>query len=75
VTTPAVQVEHALDGLDGSVQALHRYLRNGVLASLPPSRTRPIETNAWGFVREEMTEEKLKQAVEVTAAAGATVYH
>jgi alpha-galactosidase len=74
VTTPAVHIGHTLDGLDGSVQALHRYLRNAVLPPLPPRRTRPIEMNAWGFVREEMTEEKLKQAVDVTAAVGAELF-
>jgi len=71
VITPAVHIGHVLDGLDAAVQALHRYLRHGVLASLPAGRTRPIEMNAWGFVREEMTEESLKKAVDVTAALGA----
>jgi alpha-galactosidase len=74
VITPAVHIGHMPDGLDAAVQALHRYLRHSVLPSLPSSQTRPIEMNAWGFVREEMTEEKLKQAVDVTAAVGAELF-
>jgi hypothetical protein len=55
-TTPAVYLGHTLDDLDGSVQALHRYLREAVLPPLPPGRVRPVEINSWGYAEDQISD-------------------
>lgn len=73
-TTPAVYVGHTLDDLDGSVQALHRYLREAVLPPLPPGRVRPVEINSWGYAEDQISEESLKATIDTGADVGAELF-
>ena len=73
VTVPAMHFGMAQADFDTVIQNLHAYQRESVLRR-PAGGVQPVFYNHFGYVGEELSEEKLKAEVDIAAELGAEVF-
>ncbi len=80
ITTPAVHLGPVKGDFDATVQAMHEHIRRSVLPVRDPERSHLIQylmppDQPWSNYRfDECTEENMKKAIDVAAAAGCEVF-
>jgi alpha-galactosidase len=75
VTLPPVHLGHLHGDLDTLVQATHTHVRNSVLPAQVPGRAQLVQCNPNVYLVCEMTEESLRQQIDLAAAVGVELFY
>lgn len=75
VALPPVHLGHMHGDLDTLVQAAHTHVRTSVLPVQAPERARLVQSNPNIYLVCEMTEESLKQQIDIAADVGVELFY
>jgi len=73
VVAPEVHFGLNHESFDSAIQSLHAYLRTFVLKK-GAETAQPVIYNHWGYIKHEMSEEKLMREIDIAAEAGAELF-
>ena len=74
IKSPEVHLGLLQGDLDSCVQLLHNHIRSSVLPSQPEGRAQRVIYNHWGYMDDEVSEDFLKQEIDIAAEIGCELF-